>query len=271
MNAEPMKVNDRRAMTVLADQPQTAVIEASPYMRTIDMMLQRGADIDKLERLFELQVAWESNEARKAYAKALAAMKATIPIEVFKRKKVEIPGGAKFKHAELADVVDAAVEAMGKFGFVHSWKPTAQTDQYLEITCIITHELGHKEETTLRSGYDNSNSKMPELHRLGSTVTYLERYTLVAALGVAAKNIDDDGRAASRPPEAEAPEGYANWRADMAALADEGLTKLTDSWGKSDGGFRRHVIKHDESWWSETKAKAAQADRKAAKAESKSP
>lgn len=235
----------------------------SPYMRTIDAMLQRGSDIDKLERLFELQVAWEKNEARKAYAKALAAMKATIPIEVFKRKKVDVPGGAKFKHAELADVVDAAVEAMGKFGFVHSWKPTAQTDEYLEITCIITHELGHKEETTLRSAYDSSNPKMPPLHRLGSTVTYLERYTLVAALGVAAKNIDDDGRAASRPPEPEAPERYKDWRADMTALADEGLQRLTDTWSKSSSDFRRYVIKADEPWWNETKAKAVQADKKA--------
>lgn len=243
----------------------TDLVAASPYMRTIDAMLQRGADIATLERLFDLQVAWEKNEARKAYAKALAAMKATIPIEVFKRKKVDVPGGAKFKHAELCDVVDAAVEAMGKFGFVHSWKPTAQTDEYLEITCIITHELGHKEETTLKSGYDNSNPKMPSLHRLGSTATYLERYTLVAALGVAAKNIDDDGMAASKKPAdvTETPEGYENWRADMTALADEGLQRLTDTWSKAERAFRRHVIKVDESWWDETKAKAIKADKKA--------
>lgn len=254
-------------MNAVVETPATSteLIVASPYMRTIDAMLQRGADVDKLERLFELQVAWEKNEARKAYAKALAAMKATIPIEVFKRKKVDVPGGAKFKHAELCDVVDAAVEAMGKFGFVHSWKPTAQTDEYLEITCIITHELGHKEETTLKSAYDSSNPKMPPLHRLGSTVTYLERYTLVAALGVAAKNIDDDGMAASKKPVdvPEAPEGYRDWRADMAALADEGLQRLTDTWGKSSADFRRYVIKADEAWWNEVKAKAVQADKKA--------
>jgi hypothetical protein len=266
MSTEPMKVTDRRAMTVLVDEPQQQIaIVASPYMRTIDMMLQRGAEIGALERLFDLQVAWEKNEARKAYAKALAAMKATIPIEVFKRKKVDVPGGAKFKHAELCDVVDAAVEAMGKFGFVHSWKPTAQTSEYLEITCIITHELGHKEETTLRSDYDSSNPKMSSLHRLGSTVTYLERYTLVAALGVAAKNIDDDGASAGKNPAdvPEAPVGYKDWRADMTATADEGLQRLTDTWSKSNGDFRRHVIKADEAWWAETKAKAVQADKKA--------
>lgn len=264
MSADPMKVTDRRAMTVLANEPTTAAVAISP-MQMLAHAVQQGVPLETIRELRLIQKEWEADEARKAYAKALAAMKATIPIEVFKRKKVDVPGGAKFKHAELCDVVDAAVEAMGKFGFVHSWKPTAQTDDYLEITCIITHELGHKEETKLKSGYDSSNPKMSALHRLGSTVTYLERYTLVAALGVAAKNMDDDGMAASKNPAdvPEAPEGYKDWHADMTALADEGLQRLTETWGKSSADFRRYVIKADEAWWNETKAKAVQADKKA--------
>lgn len=262
MSAEATKITDRRAMTVLGNEPTTAAVAISP-MQMLAQAFQQGMPIETLRELRQIQKEWEADEARKAYAKALAAMKATIPIEVFKRKKVDVPGGAKFKHAELADVVDAAVEAMGKFGFVHSWKPTAQTDEYLEITCIITHELGHKEETTLKSAYDSSNPKMSALHRLGSTVTYLERYTLVAALGVAAKNIDDDGMAASKKLETVTdPEGFENWKADMKAIADEGMQKLTDTWSKSDAGFRRHVIKHYDSWWDEMKAKAVQADKK---------
>ncbi len=60
------------------------------------------------------------------------------------------------------------------------------------------------------------------------------------------------------------PEGFENWKADMKAKADEGLQKLTETWSKSDGGFRRHVIKHYEQWWDDLKAKAVQADKKAA-------
>lgn len=246
------------------DDRMVPVVQASMTpMQMLGLAVQQGMPIETLRELMQMRKEWEADEARKAYAKALAAMKATIPIEVFKRKKVDIPGGAKFKHAELADVVDAAVEAMGKFGFVHSWKPTKQTDEFIEITCIITHELGHKEETALRSAYDSSNPKMPPLHRLGSTVSYLERYTLVAALGVAAKNIDDDGKAASQPPGADTPEGFENWKADMKARADEGLQALTDTWKASSDTFRRHVIKHHDDWWSEVKAKAAQVDKKA--------
>lgn len=234
----------------------------SPYMRTIDALLQRGAEVDKLERLFDLQVSWEKNEAYKAYMSALARMKAELPIEIFKRKKVDVPGGAKFKHAELADVVDACCAAMGKFGFVHRWIPR-QEDGAIVVKCIVTHALGHSEECELRGAPDDSGRKNA-IQQVGSTVTYLQRYTLQSILGVAAKNQDDDGKAAGKAPETITdPEGFENWKADMKAKADEGLQKLTETWSKSDAGFRRHVIKHYEQWWDDLKAKAVQADKKA--------
>jgi hypothetical protein len=251
-------------MNAVVETPATSteLTVASPYMRTIDMMLQRGAEIGSLERLFDLQIAWEANEARKAYMAALARMKAEIPIEIFKRKKVDVPGGAKFKHAELADVVDACCAAMGKFGFVHRWIPR-QEEGAIVVKCIVTHERGHSEDCELRAAPDDSGKKNA-IQMVGSTVTYLERYTLQAILGVAAKNMDDDGNAAGKKAEPVVdPDGFENWKADMKAIADEGMQKLTDTWSKSDAGFRRHVIKHYDSWWDEMKAKAVQADKKA--------
>lgn len=52
------------------------------------------------------------------------------------------------------------------------------------------------------------------------------------------------------------PEGYDKWRGDMTAVADEGIAKLQEAWGKSANALRLHVIKHDEAWWNDTKAKA---------------
>jgi hypothetical protein len=76
--------------------------------------------------------------------------------------------------------------------------------------------------------------------------------------------MDNDGNSAGRKAESVTdPDGFENWKADMKALADEGMQKLTETWSKSNGDFRRHVIKHYDEWWSEMKAKAAQADKKA--------
>jgi hypothetical protein len=55
--------------------------------------------------------------------------------------------------------------------------------------------MGHSEETTLRAIPDTSGSKN-SIQAIGSTVTYLQRYTLLAAVGMAAAGMDNDGRAA---------------------------------------------------------------------------
>jgi hypothetical protein len=262
MNNEALSPSDLQHDATKALGPmqmQTAPPVPSPLPGTpaalLQIALSQGADIDKLERLMDMQERWEANEARKAYVRAMAGMKSTIPIEIFKRKKVDVPGGAKFKHAELADVVDASVEAMGKFGFTHRW--ITEQNEGIKVTCVITHEQGHTESCFLIAAPDDSGKKNA-IQQVGSTVTYLERYTLMAALGVAAKNQDDDGNT-SKAPQAvpDAPEGYDDWEADMTAIAEEGEARFTKTFAGSKEEFRRYATKYRADWWATTKRKAS--------------
>lgn len=232
----------------------TAVAAANP-MQLLQSALDRGATIEQMQQLMDLQERWESNNARKAFVAAMAAFKSE-PVELVKSKYVDIPGGAKFYHATLADVVAAAVPAMAKHGLSHKWE-TQQQDGAITVTCIVTHELGHSERTTLTAAADDSGKKNP-IQSIASAVAYLERYTLLAATGLAAKDMDDDGKSAPGKKPAEAsPQGYDDWKLDMKAKADEGLAALTSTWSKCDGAYRRYVIKYDEQWWKELKATAA--------------
>mgnify|MGYP000541184124 FL=1 len=61
------------------------------------------------------------------------------------------------------------------------------------VTCILSHRDGHSEESSLSGPADASGSKNA-IQAIGSTLTYLQRYTLVQALGLAAGD-DDDGKA----------------------------------------------------------------------------
>jgi hypothetical protein len=65
----------------------------------------------------------------------------------------------------------------------------------IAVTCVLTHKMGHSEETTLKAIPDTSGNKNT-VQAIGSTVTYLERYTLLAAMGMAAAGMDNDGRMA---------------------------------------------------------------------------
>jgi hypothetical protein len=164
-------------------------------MVLLQMAMSQNADLEKLEKLMGLQERWEANEARKAFVCAMAAFKANPPA-ILKSKTVNIPGGAKFAHATLADVCDGVCAALSEHGLSHKWE-TAQADHLITVSCTITHKLGHSERTTLTASPDDSGRKNG-IQQIASTVTYLQRYTLMAATGLAAKDMDDDARMAGK-------------------------------------------------------------------------
>lgn len=244
-------------------EPAPLVISANPYERMVFMAFEKG-ELSALDKLLELQLKWEANEARKAFVADLAELKKQIPIEIFKRKRADIPGGAKYQYADLAEVCDAAIGPMGQFGFTHRWK-LEQEDGAIKVTCILTHARGHSEDAYMYGAPDDTGKKSA-IQQSISTVSYLERVTLLAVMGLAAKGMDNDGaKVETKPatPDGFDVKGYEKWRADMQALADEGLARLTKTWSESNADFRRQVIRVDEKWWDETKAKAVKADKKA--------
>lgn len=180
-------------------QLQTTGTTATPS-DLLRLAVEQGADLDRLERLMDLQERWEANQARRAFVEAMAAFKAE-PLEILKRKTVSFTtrdgDTTSYTHAELSDVCDGVVPAMAKHGLSHAWN-IQQVDGGVRVTCTITHILGHSESVTMFAAPDASGKKNA-IQQVASTVTYLQRYTLLAACGVATKGTDDDGRASEAP------------------------------------------------------------------------
>jgi hypothetical protein len=171
----------------------TAIVKNAPKqlattpMHLIEMAVAQGADVDKLAKLMDLQMRWEQDVARKAFVAAMTRFKADPPT-IVKNKHVK---HNDFWHATLDNVVEVAAGALSKVGITHRWRTSC--DPKIRVTCILTHELGHSEETTLEAGPDTSGSKN-SIQAIASTVTYLERYTLLAATGLATQGQDNDGK-----------------------------------------------------------------------------
>lgn len=146
-----------------------------------------GADLDKLEKLLNLQIAWEANEARKAYHIAMTAFKSNPP-KIDKDKTVAY-GNTKYNHASLANVTEKISTELSKHGLSASW--STKQNGAVSVTCRITHIKGHSEETTISAPADKSGSKN-DIQSIGSTITYLERYTLLALTGLATYDMDND-------------------------------------------------------------------------------
>lgn len=166
----------------------------------IKVAIAEKADLDKLEKLLTLHERHETNEARKAYHVAMAEFKANPP-KIDKDKTVAFAtstGKTSYNHASLANVTEKISAELSKHGLSASWI-TKQNGAIL-VTCKITHIKGHSEETTLSAPADTSGSKNA-IQAIGSTITYLERYTLLALTGLATYDQDDDGQASGAPIE----------------------------------------------------------------------
>ncbi|GAB3744957.1 ERF family protein [Lysobacter olei] len=213
---------NNQAVTVV--EPREALPTVTTPSHLLAMAVQQGADLDKLEKLMALQERYEANEARKAYVAAMASFKAE-PMEILKRKLVEFKtrdgDWTSYKHAELSDVTDVVVPAMGKHGLSHRWD-VSQKGNEITVACTITHALGHSESVTMSASPDASGKKNA-IQQVASTVTYLERYTLLALTGMATKGMDDDGRAYDDAPEAEPVDAKAaDWIRQANQLQEPG-------------------------------------------------
>lgn len=158
-----------------------------------------GADLDKLEKLLDLQLRWEANEAKKAYVLAMAAFQRKPPlIEKDKHVKFQTAKGiVEYDHATLANVTKKINGALSKHGLSAGWR-TNQDEKGISVTCKITHVMGHSEETTLKSASDLTGGKNA-IQAIGSAVSYLQRYTLLSLTGLATFDMDDDGKSTEPP------------------------------------------------------------------------
>lgn len=189
-------MNAQTALTIEhADEQPRAVVPVTP-MAMLDRALATGASTETLEKLLALQERWEASQARKAFDEAMSAAKAEIPT-IDKNRTVDFTsskGRTHYRHEDLAGIARTVDPILSKHGLSYRFRTTNVPGEPITVTCIVSHRLGHSEENTLAAHKDESGNKN-SIQAVGSTITYLQRYTLKAALGLAASNDDDGGKA----------------------------------------------------------------------------
>jgi len=176
-------MNGTKEITVVNQSP----LEAMTYA------ISNGVELEKLEKMLELQERWDRIEAKKAYTQAMAEFKA-IPLVIKKDRHVKFAtqkGTTEYTHASLGNVTSSINAALAAHGLSAAWK-TEQNQGAITVTCTITHKLGYSESTSLTAGKETSGTKN-DIQSIGSTITYLQRYTLLALTGLATHDQDDDG------------------------------------------------------------------------------
>ena len=221
IEVQPMVVRDRRSAAVPEAQP-LAPLPADLNQQTVLLqVIARAAadpnvDIGRMTQLLDMHERLNAKAAESDFVAAMAEFKQHAP-KITKDKSVGYTNKdgsfTGYKHATLGAVCQAAIAGLGAVGISHRWDLEQQQGGRIVVTCVLTHRSGHSTRTTL-SGSPDDSGKKNGIQQVASTITYLERYTLLAATGLATDEQDDDARAAGKPePEFVNDEQLANLEA----------------------------------------------------------
>lgn len=173
--------------TIDTPAPVRQKIEAAP-MSPADLVsyaIQSGQPLEIIREAIALSKELKREQALEAFDAAVADAKAEIGPAIKNRT-----GNNSKRYADFAAYAAIINPIIGKHGLSYRFRTTQ--DDRIHVTCVLSHRAGHREETTLAGPADSTGSKNA-IQAIGSTLTYLQRYTLVQALGLAASE-DDDGQ-----------------------------------------------------------------------------
>ncbi len=227
--------------TAVATMPVRSVSTAD---RLLELAVQQGADLDKLERLMDLKQRHDADVARAAYNVAFAAFKAEAVKIVRNRKVTDGPLKGK-SYAELHAVVNAITPALSKHGLSMSWRITKDERDWLEVTCTLKHEAGHIDAVSMGGPPDTGGAKNA-IQARASTVSYLERYTAKAITGLSEQDDDDDGQGGARHADISALlVGLGAMTTDATALSYWNTHKVQLAGDKAaSDAFKKAVVEH---------------------------
>ncbi|MGN6770660.1 MAG: ERF family protein [Rhizobiaceae bacterium] len=185
MNANALEIQEPGRQEI-AETPSAAPDAGNlTPMQMAYHLIQNGADLGSVKEMLAMSRELAAEQARRAFDAAVSSAKADIPI-IGKNAT----GHNSKRYADFAAYAAALKPILAKYGLSYRFR-TEQTDK-ISVTCVLSHKDGHSEENTLSGPADSTGSKNA-IQAIGSTLTYLQRYTLIQALGLAATE-DDDGQ-----------------------------------------------------------------------------
>lgn len=219
-----------------------AEVNTPTPMDLLRIATNQGADIEKLEKLMQLQERWEANEARRAFSADFVSMKPHLPRVIRTKNNTE----TKSKYAPIEDINAAIDPILQQYGFSTATKVVGQDEKSVTVKAELWHRGGHVEETQISmpldlAGFKGTVNKTGP-HALSSSVTYGRRVALCALLNISTGD-DTDGNAGTGT---SVPGDWLRERVEWIANAgtvEETVKLFQDAYRKADQAKDKNAMK----------------------------
>jgi hypothetical protein len=193
-----------------------------------------NVDIDKLERLLAAQERIQAHNAKLAFIDAKIALRPELPA-IDQRGRIIIRDKndsnkiiQETAFARFEDIHAAVMPILDDHGFDLAFRNSMAPDGKVRVTTVLSHRLGHSEETYFDLPHDSSGSKNA-VQAVGSSTSYAKRYGMVSILNLRVAGEDDDANTAI-PPRAISVKEY------------DALCKLLTSTQSDEGRFLKYLV-----------------------------
>lgn len=160
--------------------------------------IERGSDVATLERLFDLKAKHDAAEAKKAFIRAMQEFQSIKP-DLPRSQSVSFgQGKTAYNFCPLPVIEKALRDPLSTCGLSYRFENLSREGSF-GVRCVVTHSAGHSESTEMYAPADGSGNKNA-IQGIGSTSTYLMRYTLIAAFALTTADEDNDGQTQSDMP-----------------------------------------------------------------------
>lgn len=192
----------------IEDAPAPVMSETTALISMIERAASNPAvDIDKMERLLEMQERVIARRSKAEFDAALSVLQPTLP-QVDRKGNIVIREKGTEKviqstpYALWEDINTAIGPKLSEHGFALSFRTGTTTEGKITVTAVLSHTGGHREETTIALMHDSSGSKN-SVQAVGSSISYGKRYTAGLLLNITSRapgDADDDGTKAGANP-----------------------------------------------------------------------
>lgn len=169
-------------LTTMNDGGMLAVIERAATNADVDT--------DKMMALLDVQERLMNKSAETAFNQAMVSALSEIP------SFEEGAQGHNFKYASFESINKVVKPILAGHGLFVNFT-TNFVDGGVQVTAIITHKDGHREQSTGLYPFDNTGSKN-DIQAVGSAISYGKRYQQNALLNITTHGADDDGFASQK-------------------------------------------------------------------------
>lgn len=179
-----------------------------PLVRTL--VAQGDLTPETMQQLMDIQERHDAMVAERIFNDARARLLDDLPAVVAKNREVQYNGRKQYSYADLPQIMRAVMPALRKHGFNVSWT-NAREERDEVVTCHLSHRCGHS-ATNTRRGTVESRKGQSAVQASQSTVTYLQRHSLLAILGIVTDDAPDadETPTVSSPPRPDAVDVKAN-------------------------------------------------------------